>query len=162
MIDSDLPVGGDVARSEQTVPLDAAKFETVREHVAAGRDRWVGAIVRDGNGRVPLVRNRWSDGWVVPGGTVELDETLREAVVREVREETGLDATVERPLEVVEQTFTDGDRSVRGAFVVFEATADDRQLGTDLGVDDGEIAAAAWFEEIPAECENRDVLTRHF
>jgi mutator protein MutT len=44
-------------------------------------------------GKEPL-RGRW----VVPGGTVELGETLEQALVREVQEETGL--TV-RPLEVV-------------------------------------------------------------
>jgi 8-oxo-dGTP diphosphatase len=44
-------------------------------------------------GKEPL-RGRW----VVPGGTVELGETLEQALVREVREETGL--TV-HPLEVV-------------------------------------------------------------
>lgn len=44
-------------------------------------------------GKEPL-RGRW----VVPGGTVELGETLEDAVVREVREETGLAV---RPLEVM-------------------------------------------------------------
>ena len=60
----------------------------------------VGAVViKDGKvllikrGKEPL-RGRW----LVPGGTVELGETLREAVVREVREETGLDVT---PLEML-------------------------------------------------------------
>ena len=45
-------------------------------------------------GKEPL-RGRW----VVPGGTVELGETLEDAVAREVQEETGL---VVRPLEVME------------------------------------------------------------
>jgi 8-oxo-dGTP diphosphatase len=44
-------------------------------------------------GKEPL-RGRW----VVPGGTVELGETLEEAVAREVLEETGI---VVRPLEVM-------------------------------------------------------------
>jgi 8-oxo-dGTP diphosphatase len=60
----------------------------------------VGAVVLRGcevllikRGKDPL-RGRW----LVPGGTVELGETLQEAVVREVREETGLDVV---PREVV-------------------------------------------------------------
>lgn len=60
----------------------------------------VGAVVVH-DGRVLLIR-RGKDPlrgrWVVPGGTVELGETLEEALVREVQEETGV--TV-RPLEVV-------------------------------------------------------------
>jgi 8-oxo-dGTP pyrophosphatase MutT (NUDIX family) len=166
----------ELPRSEQTIPLDTETFETVRENVESGFDRWVGALVRDGDGRIALVRNRWSDGWVLPGGDVESGETLREAVVREVREETGLDACVERPLEVVEQTFTveavdesdaitDGaaanDTSVSGHFVVFEARANDPELGDDLGRDADEIADAAWFDSVPGECEQRALVARH-
>ncbi|WP_135826170.1 NUDIX hydrolase [Halorussus ruber] len=164
-------------RSRQTIPLDAEAFETVRENVESGFDRWVGALVRDGDGRIVLVRNRWSDGWVLPGGDVEPGESLREAAVREVREETGLDASVERPLAVVEQTFTtDGtddsdalaggaaanDPSVSGYFVVFEARANDPELGDDLGRDADEIADAAWFDAVPEECEQRALVARHF
>ena len=53
------------------------------------------------NGRVLLVRRGKEPlrgRWVIPGGTVELGETLQEALVREVAEETGL---VVKPREVV-------------------------------------------------------------
>ncbi|UPV99798.1 NUDIX hydrolase [Halorussus gelatinilyticus] len=171
----------DLPRSEETVPLAPDEFETVRENVRTGANRWVGALVRAGNGGVVFVRNRWSDGWVLPGGNVEDGESLREAVVREVREETGLDASVERALEVVEQTFV-ADESVEseesadsaaldeatatrptvsGEFVVFEARADDPELGDDLGRDADEIADAAWFDAVPDECEHRALVARH-
>ncbi|MET0554036.1 MAG: NUDIX hydrolase [Vicinamibacteria bacterium] len=61
----------------------------------------VGAVVVHA-GRALLVRRAKEPlrgRWVVPGGTVELGETLEDAVAREVREETGLDV---RPLEVME------------------------------------------------------------
>jgi 8-oxo-dGTP diphosphatase len=60
----------------------------------------VGAVVIDGN-RVLLVKRGKEPlrgRWLIPGGTVELGESLKEAIVREVREETGL--TV-RPGEIV-------------------------------------------------------------
>jgi ADP-ribose pyrophosphatase len=52
----------------------------------------VGAIVVH-EGRVLLIRRAKEPlrgRWVVPGGTVELGETLEQAVVREVQEETGI------------------------------------------------------------------------
>lgn len=52
-----------------------------------------GKVVLIRRGKEPL-RGRW----VIPGGTVELGETLQDAVVREMQEETGL---VVRPREVV-------------------------------------------------------------
>jgi mutator protein MutT len=52
-----------------------------------------GRVVLIRRGKEPL-RGRW----VIPGGTVELGETLQEAVVREMQEETGL---LVRPREVV-------------------------------------------------------------
>ena len=60
----------------------------------------VGAVLIH-EGRVLLVRRGKAPlrgRWVVPGGTVELGETLEQALVREVEEETGL--TV-KPTEVV-------------------------------------------------------------
>ena len=153
----------DVATSEETIHLNASEFEIVRENVCAGFDRWVGALVRDGEGRIALVRNRWSDGWVLPGGSVESGEALREAVVREVREETGLEVSADRPLEVVTQTFVseDGD-SVRGRFVVFEARAETAEFGDDLGRDASEIEDAAWFAAVPNDARDPDLLGRHF
>jgi len=52
-----------------------------------------GRVVLIRRGKEPL-RGRW----VIPGGTVELGETLQDALVREMQEETGL---LVRPREVV-------------------------------------------------------------
>ena len=68
--------------------------------------RLVGSVVRwtlgafacifDDAGRILLSRRRDYDVWNLPGGGVHAGETLWEAVVREVREETGLSVAVER------------------------------------------------------------------
>jgi ADP-ribose pyrophosphatase YjhB (NUDIX family) len=51
-------------------------------------------VTRDG--KVLLTRRRESDEWVLPGGSVEEEEPPWDAAVREVREETGLEVTLER------------------------------------------------------------------
>jgi 8-oxo-dGTP diphosphatase len=61
------------------------------------------AVVDD---RLLVIRRGHGPGageWSVPGGRVERGETLHEAVVREVHEETGLDVVVERFLGWVER-----------------------------------------------------------
>jgi len=65
------------------------------------RERCVGAVITDGAARLLLVqRGRPPDAgrWSVPGGRVEPGETDEDAVLREVREETGLFVRVGAPL----------------------------------------------------------------
>jgi 8-oxo-dGTP diphosphatase len=72
--------------------------------------RCVGAIVHDAAGRLLLIRRGRAPGaglWSLPGGRVEPDESDASAVVRELREETGLEVRpgdlvgrVERPAPV--------------------------------------------------------------
>lgn len=70
----------------------------------------VGAVVIH-EGRVLLVR-RGKDPlrgrWVVPGGAVEAGETLEQAVVREVREETGVTVRPEGVLLVCDRIQSEG------------------------------------------------------
>jgi ADP-ribose pyrophosphatase YjhB (NUDIX family) len=62
------------------------------------------------NGRVLLIR-RGSEPlrgeWSIPGGTLELGESLKEGVARELREETGLDVRVLDLIEVFDRIFLD-------------------------------------------------------
>jgi len=53
----------------------------------------VGAIITDAAGRLLLIKRGHEPGkglWSIPGGRVEPGETDEQAVIREVREETGL------------------------------------------------------------------------
>ena len=51
----------------------------------------VDVIIEYGGGVVLIKRKYPPEGWAIPGGFVEYGETLEEAAVREVKEETGLD-----------------------------------------------------------------------
>lgn len=74
----------------------------------------VTALVRDKAGRILLIRRTDNDLYAIPGGALELGETLTQAVRREVMEETGIVVEVtgligifSNPHHVIE--FTDGE-----------------------------------------------------
>lgn len=79
----------------------------------------VGAIIRDPAGRLLVVKRGRPPSmglWSIPGGRVELGETPKDAVRREVREETGLDVDV---------------GLATGSVVLAAASPGDRYLVTD-------------------------------
>lgn len=67
-----------------------------------------GAVVRDG--RILLVRNVDDGLWSMPGGWAEVGETPRQAVEKEVREESGLDVRAAMLLGVYERDTRSGPR----------------------------------------------------
>jgi ADP-ribose pyrophosphatase YjhB (NUDIX family) len=54
----------------------------------------VTAVVEDNQGRVLLIHRVDNDRWALPGGQVEVGERVAETVVREVKEETGIEVEV--------------------------------------------------------------------
>ena len=105
----------------------------------------VGAVVvRDD--RAVVIRRRHDPHkgqWSLPGGRLELGESLVEAVRRELQEETGLDVQVGPVLEVFEwiERATDG---IRHHFVIVDYLCTCRG-GTLCAGDDA--ADAAWVRE---------------
>ena len=75
------------------------------------------------DGRVVLIRRRYeplAGQWSLPGGTVEIGETLEAAVAREVREETGLLVDVGPVVEVFDRILLDHERKVRYHYVLVD------------------------------------------
>ncbi|HXE75278.1 MAG TPA: NUDIX hydrolase [Candidatus Xenobia bacterium] len=103
----------------------------------------VGAVVvRDGH--VLLVQRAQeplSGKWTLPGGAVELGETLEEAVVRELREETGLDVRVLGLIEAFDRMARDEHGRVQYHYVLLDylcvPVSGELLAGSD-------VAAAEW------------------
>jgi mutator protein MutT len=82
----------------------------------------VGALVLEGE-RVLLVRRGrepLKGEWSLPGGAVELGETLEQAVGREVLEETGLSVETLGIIEVLDRITYDGDGRLNYHYVLID------------------------------------------
>jgi 8-oxo-dGTP diphosphatase len=85
----------------------------------------VGAVILDG-GRVLLVRRGQpplAGKWSLPGGLVELGETTREAIVREVAEECGLEIRVGEVAGILDRVVRDGEGRIRYHWVLVDYVA---------------------------------------
>jgi len=86
--------------------------------------------------------------WSLPGGVLECGEALREAVVREAREETGLVVETGEMLGVYERVIRDDERRVRYHYVLLDFLC--RVVGGDLKAG-SDAADVRWFkrDELP-------------
>jgi ADP-ribose pyrophosphatase YjhB (NUDIX family) len=102
-------------------------------------------LVEDGD-RVLLTRLRRGDGegrWTLPGGGLDFGERPADAVVREVREETGLDVRVEALLDADAEYFDLPDREAHAVRFLYRVTVTGGTLGV-LEVD-GSTDEVAWW-----------------
>ena len=86
----------------------------------------VGAIVFKNN-KVLLVRRGKppaEDLWAIPGGRVEIGETLREAAEREIMEETGVAIRALEPVYTFDVIDRDADGRARFHYVIVDLAAD--------------------------------------
>jgi ADP-ribose pyrophosphatase YjhB (NUDIX family) len=54
----------------------------------------VNVVVTNDEGQILLIKRSDNDNWAVPGGAVDLGESVTEAAVRETKEETGIDCEI--------------------------------------------------------------------
>jgi len=111
----------------------------------------VGAVIVE-QSRVLLIRRGQPPllgEWSLPGGVLECGETLREAVVREAREETGLVIETGEMLGVYERVIRGGEGRVRYHYVLIDFLC--RPVGGDLNAG-SDAADVRWFtrDELPA------------
>ena len=74
------------------------------------------------SGHVLLARSLGASWWFLPGGHVEPDENVEAALRRELAEELGAEARIERLLGVVENTYGSDDGAHHELNHVFEVT----------------------------------------
>jgi len=104
-----------------------------------------GAVIQDG--KILLVKRKFEpfkDKWALPGGFVEYGETVENAAVREVLEETGLETKVKHLIGV----YSDPERDPRGHTITVVYLLE-IQGGKLLSGDDATDASFFGFSNLP-------------
>jgi 8-oxo-dGTP pyrophosphatase MutT (NUDIX family) len=118
--------------------------------------RAAGGVVRRGE-LIAVVHRPHRDDWSLPKGKLEPGEDDAAAAVREVREETGCDAVIERDLGTVLYNLSDGrPKSVRYYLMAAHA---------DTGATEADVDVVRWLPpdgvgELLTYATDRDVLAR--
>ncbi|HLM88648.1 MAG TPA: NUDIX domain-containing protein [Streptosporangiaceae bacterium] len=109
----------------------------------------VGAVIKDGRGRLLLIKRGHAPGaglWSLPGGRIEPGETDAEALVREIREETGLTIEAGQLIGTVRRPTQDGGvLDIRD----YEATVTGGTLRAGDDAADARWVAASELETLP-------------
>jgi len=121
----------------------------------------VGGLIRRPDGQVLLCSShKWPGVYTVPGGHVELGETCEEALVREVKEEVGLDVKVVDLLSI-QQVIYPKEFWKKAHFIFFDYLCSVEGDQT-VCVDKDEIQDTIWTSPDDALSKNIDRYLEHF
>ena len=98
------------------------------------------------DGRVLLIKRRFeplAGRWSLPGGALEVGETLAEGLAREMREETGLDVEVGPVVDVFDRITRDEQGRARFHYVLVDCLCTVRAGEPTAGSDVAEVALVA-------------------
>jgi len=118
----------------------------------------VDGIIEMNGGVILIKRKNPPPGWAIPGGFVDYGETLEEAVVREMKEETCLDINLIRQFH----TYSDPKRDPRHHTVstIFVATASGTPAAADDAIDIGIFTKDTLPDDIAFD--HRQILEDYF
>lgn len=103
------------------------------------------AVIFDTEGRLLLVRRTDNARWVLPGGNIEVGETAAQAVVREVREETGYGVVVVRLIGVYSEPNHTTIKYPDGNVSSYVAIAFECKVVGGSATPSDESSAVEWF-----------------
>ena len=104
----------------------------------------VGAVIIEG-GEILLIKRGNEPGagqWTLPGGIVELGESLEDAVRREVFEECGIKVEIQYLAGIVERVIRDDEGKIKYHYIITDYTARCLKGALRAGSD---VTEAGWF-----------------
>ena len=120
----------------------------------------VGALIVNEKGEVLIVRSeKWGEKYTVPGGHIELGERAEDAIVREVKEETGLDSEVVELL-VLQQAIYPKDYHKHEHYIFMDYVCKARS--SDVKLDGRELQSYVWVKPEDALKLDLEEYTRNF
>lgn len=121
----------------------------------------VNVVVENDGGQILLIRRSDNDNWALPGGAIDLGESMAQAAVREVKEETGVDCEVTGlvgiytdPKHIILYTSNNEARQEFSILLTARATGGDPTPSS-------ESTEVIWREPAQAEPLTMDASMRH-